>query len=91
MTSAWKDAAQYRKQVDLLTQVVDESGGRVLEVGQPDEIGPVFIDILKELREQYVLGYYPNNRQNDGRWHKVKVDVVGEAVAVRAPRGYVDH
>jgi Ca-activated chloride channel family protein len=91
MTSAWKDAAQYREQFDLLTQVVDESGGRILEVGEPDEIGPVFIDILKELREQYVLGYYPNNRQNDGRWHKVKVDVAGEIVEIRAPRGYVDH
>lgn len=91
MTSAWKDAAQYREQFDLLNQVVDESGGRIFEVGAPDEIGPVFIDILKELREQYVLGFYPNNRQNDGRWHKVRVSAAGEGVEVRAPRGYVDH
>ena len=91
MTSAWKNADQYHEQFQLLTQVVDESGGRILDVGSPDEIRPVFIDILKELREQYVLGFYPNNRQNDGRWHKVKVGVAGEDVEVRAPRGYVDH
>lgn len=91
MTSAWKDAVQYHEQLDLLTQVVDESGGRILEVGAPDEIRPVFIDILKELREQYVLGFYPNDRQNDGRWHKIRVDVVADGVDVRAPRGYVDH
>ncbi|MCW8985695.1 MAG: VWA domain-containing protein [Thermoanaerobaculales bacterium] len=91
MTSAWKDAAQYRQQIDLLNQVVGESGGRVLRVGAPDEIRPVFIDILRELREQYVLGYYPNDRRNDGRWHKVRVEVAGEDVEVRAPRGYVDH
>lgn len=91
MTSAWKDAVQYDEQLELLTQVVDESGGRILEVGAPDEIRPVFIDILKELREQYVLGFYPNDRQNDGRWHKIRVDVVADGVDVRAPRGYVDH
>ena len=91
LISAWKDADQYREQFQLLTQVVDESGGRILDVGSPDEIRPVFIDILKELREQYVLGFYPNNRQNDGRWHKVRVEVAGEDVEVRAPRGYVDH
>ncbi len=91
MTSAWKDGAQYHEQRELLTQVVDESGGRILEVGAPKEIRPVFIDILKELREQYVLGFYPEDRQNDGRWHKIRVGVAGEDVEVRAPRGYVDH
>jgi len=91
MTSAWRDSVQYHEQFGLLTQIVDESGGRILEVGAPDEISPVFISILRELREQYVLGYYPNNRQNDGRWHKVRVGVEGKDVEVRAPRGYVDH
>jgi Ca-activated chloride channel family protein len=91
LTSAWKNNAQYQGQFDLLTQVVNQSGGRILDVGAPDQIRPVFIDILRELREQYVLGYYPINRRNDGRWRKVKVEVVGEDVDVRAPRGYVDH
>jgi len=91
MTSAWKNSAQYHEQIGLLTRVVDESGGRILEVGAPDEIRPVFIDILKELREQYVLGFYPEDRQSDGRWHKIRVGLAGEDVEVRAPRGYVDH
>ena len=91
MTSAWKDASQYNAQLELLKQVVDESGGRILEVGSAEEIQPVFIDILKELRDQYVLGFYPGDRRNDGRWHKVRVVVAGEEVEVRAPRGYVDH
>jgi Ca-activated chloride channel family protein len=91
MTSAWKNAAQYDEQFELLTQVVEESGGRIFEVGAPDQIRPVFIDILKELREQYVLGFYPSDRRNDGRWHRVRVEVASEDVEVRAPRGYVDH
>jgi Ca-activated chloride channel family protein len=91
MTSAWKNSAQYHEQIGLLTRVVDESGGRILEVGAPDEIRSVFIDILRELREQYVLGFYPGERLNDGSWHKVKVGVTREDAVVRAPRGYVDH
>jgi Ca-activated chloride channel family protein len=91
MTSAWKNGPQYHQQFELLTQIVEESGGRILDVSTLDEIRPVFIDILKELREQYVLGFYPNDRRNDGSWHKVKVGVDGEDVEVRAPRGYVDH
>jgi Ca-activated chloride channel family protein len=91
LTSAWKKNQQYQEQFELLTQVVNQSGGRILDVSAPEEIRPVFIDILRELREQYVLGYYPDNRRNDGRWRKVKVEVLGDDVEVRAPRGYVDH
>jgi Ca-activated chloride channel family protein len=91
LTSAWRDAAQYDQQIELLNRAVLESGGRVIPVGAPEGITPVFIDILRELREQYVLGYYPSNRRNDGRWHRVKVEVVGDNLEVRAPRGYIDH
>jgi Ca-activated chloride channel family protein len=91
LSSVWKDTAQYRHQFELLTRAVHESGGRIFEVEATEEIQPVFIDILTELREQYVLGYYPSDRRNDGRWHRVKVEVEGEALEVRAPRGYIDH
>ena len=74
----------------LLARAVQESGGAIVPVAAPDEIGPVFLRILDELREQYVLGYYPDNRRRDGRWHRVKVGVDASGVEVRAPRGYID-
>lgn len=91
LSSAWKNSDQYGEQLDLLIQVVNQSGGRIFGVASPEEIRPVFIRILDELRAQYVLGYYPDNKQNDGRWHKVKVRVDAAGVEIRAPRGYVDH
>jgi hypothetical protein len=69
---------------------VQESGGDIIPVTALQQIGPVFIRILDELREQYVLGYYPDNRRRDGRWHRVKVGVDESGVEVRAPRGYID-
>ncbi len=91
LSSAWKNSDQYREQRETLEQAVNQSGGRILSVTSPAEIGPVFIGILRELREQYVLGYYPDNRRNDGTWHRVRVRVTAPDVEVRAPRGYVDH
>ena len=91
LSSAWKNSDQYREQQDTLTRAVNQSGGRIFSVAMPNEIRPVFIRILNELREQYVLGYYPDNKRNDGRWHRVKVRVEAADIHVRAPRGYVDH
>jgi Ca-activated chloride channel family protein len=91
LSSAWKNPDQYREEGAALAKAVNESGGRIFHVARPDKIRPVFIHILNELRDQYVLGYYPNNKRNDGRWHRVKVGAEAAEVEVRAPRGYVDH
>ena len=77
--------------MDTLNQIVNQSGGRILGISSPNAISAVFVQFLEELREQYVLGYYPNNRRNDGKWHRVKGKVEAADVDVRAPRGYVDH
>jgi Ca-activated chloride channel family protein len=91
LSSAWKDQELYQEQQVTLSEVVNRSGGRIFNVTSPDQIRSVFLRVLNELREQYVLGYYPSNKRNDDRWHRVKVKVDGDDVSVRAPRGYVDH
>jgi Ca-activated chloride channel family protein len=91
LSSAWKSPDEYREGGITLAKAVNESGGRVFSVAELGEIRPVFIRILEELRNQYVLGYYPNNKRNDGKWHRVKVVVEAVDTDVRAPRGYVDH
>jgi len=50
----------------------------------------VFIDILRELREQYALGYYPTEQRNDGSWRRIKVKVDQSGVKVRTHEGYLD-
>ena len=46
---------------------------------------------MKEMREQYVIGYYPTEFKKDGRWHKISVDVKRSGVKVRVREGYVDY
>jgi Ca-activated chloride channel family protein len=88
--STWHTTEEYRRQLKTLHQTVEESGGRVVRVRAAEEIEQVFADILRELREQYVLGYYPSNNRDDGRWHRVRVKVDQPGVEVRAHAGYVD-
>lgn len=89
-STAWRSVKEYREQSDLLVKAVTMSGGRIIDADSPTQIRPIFIEILRELREQYALGYYPDNLSNDGRWHKVKVEVDQPGLEVRTHQGYVD-
>ncbi len=91
LSSAWRDPTEYKQQFDLLKQTVLQSGGSISSIRSIEQIQPVFLGILQELREQYVLGYYPSNRRNDGAWHKVEVKVDRGGVDVRVGEGYIDY
>ncbi len=88
--SAWRNAAWYRQQLKTLDETVVESGGRVTAVRELSELAPAFAEVMRELREQYVLGYYPSNQKDNGRWHEVKVKVARDGVKVRTREGYLD-
>ena len=90
MSSSWKRTQEYRDQFVLLQRAVKESGGRITEVRSVSTLRSVFLDILQELREQYVLGYYPSKQDNDGSWHKIRVKADHSGVNVRTHLGYVD-
>jgi VWFA-related protein len=89
-SSAWRLTEEYRDQIDLMSQLVEASGGRTVIARDAGDIEPIFVEILRELREQYALGYYPDNRANDGRWHRVRVRIARPEVEVRTHEGYVD-
>lgn len=89
--SQWRPSDEYHKQFEMLQEAVRDTGGRIIPIESVDQIEPVFIDILAELREQYVLGYYPSNERNDGAWHAVDVDASGAGLKVRTSAGYLDY
>jgi len=89
-TSAWRDYTANDREYDELEQAVRESGGRILPIERVGELELAFRNILQELRQQYALGYYPNNSKGDGKWHKIDVRVKG-AGRVRTREGYADY
>lgn len=89
-SSAWRDMEGHANEVQGLARLVVESGGRVVEIARIADATAAFRDVLAELRDQYVIGYYPSRNQNDETWHEVKVEVRGFGLDVRAREGYVD-
>jgi len=89
-SSAWRNYDQNLKEEHQLQDAIEESGGRIATIPTLDDVGPAFRGILQELRDQYVLGYYPSQAKNDGSWHKIQVRADGFGLRVRAREGYVD-
>ena len=89
-SSAFRDFAANRIEQEELELAVGESGGRIVTIGGLDKLSGAFQEILAELRDQYVLGYYPSVRRRDGKWREIKIKVDGFGTDVRAREGWVD-
>jgi len=74
-------ALGYRPRV--LRQLADETGGKVLVAQNMGELPDVVQRLSAEIRSQYILGYSSNNPSNDGKYRKVKVEVVPPAGSPR--------
>ena len=89
--SPWRNSEQHAEEREGLRRLVRESGGRVVSIESEEQAAAAFGDILDELRQQYVLGYYPGANLGDGRWHPVEVRVRRPRVKVHTRGGYVDY
>ena len=64
----------------MLGDLTDMSGGRTFPVANLNDLPDIAIKISMELRNQYVIGFRPSNRQHDGKWRKLKIKL-------RPPKG----
>lgn len=91
ISSAWRDFNANDREFRDLQRAVIESGGRIEGIDSISGVEGAFKEILAELREQYVLGYYPSNARHDGKWHEVQIRIRDrQGLQVRARGGYVD-
>ncbi len=88
--SAWRDGEGHRRQMDLLQSTVLESGGRIETLDTLDQVKPALETLLRELRDQYVLGYYPSQSRGRGTWHDLELRVRGDGLQVRTQEGYLE-
>jgi len=90
-TSSWRNVEANRREFKDLRLAIQESGGRIEVVESLEELEEAFAGILAELREQYVLGYYPSEAKHDGGWRDVRVRVEKSGLDVRTRGGYFDY
>ena len=83
-------ALHYRPR--LLKQLADATGGTVLLARDTADLDDVVRQLSVEIRSHYLLGYASNNRVRDGKYRKVKVELLrkpGDAsLRVSWRRGY---
>ena len=72
-----------------LKELERKSGGRLLRADTIASLPDAFGKIAAELRTQYALGYYPTNKQRDGKYRKIKVNTTRKNVIIRSKPGYL--
>ena len=78
----------YRTADGYLNELATRSGGRLVRADTLSSLPDAFAQIAAELRTQYAIGYYPTNKERDGKYRKIKVTSTRKNVKVRARPGY---
>jgi VWFA-related protein len=64
------------------------TGGFLLEAGSTSDLPALFLGILNEFRQRYLVSYTPRGVSGSG-WHRVDVQVKNRQAKVRARPGYL--
>jgi Ca-activated chloride channel family protein len=79
--------AQGRHELDELAQ---RTGGTASYPASIDDIGGVALEIARQIRSQYTIGYTPLNQALDGTYRAIRVAVSGSGhFSVRTRAGYL--
>jgi VWFA-related protein len=79
---------EYPKGEAILKLLTQATGGTILRAREEYEFNRAFLDIEKNLRSQYAMGYTPAGFQADGSFHAVQIVPRKPGLTVRCRRGY---
>jgi Ca-activated chloride channel family protein len=71
-----------------LRLLTDGTGGWTYPVAAAGRCKEVCLRVADELRNQYLFGYYPTNREKDGRWRAITVRTTRPGVTLFTRSGY---
>lgn len=71
-----------------LRELADRSGGQLYRADTVGSLPQAFAAIAAELRTQYLLGYYPTNKNDNAAYRKIQVKTSRKDIAIRARPGY---
>jgi len=81
----------YEKDSDgesVLKKLAEATGGRMLEVRGIDKLEAALDEISDELHHQYSLGYYPENKNWNGKFRNIQISAGDKNYKVHARKGY---
>jgi len=86
------DKKMVRHSKKVLTEIAEVTGGLAYFPDNLEEVEPVCTQAARDIRNQYMLGYYPTNTARDGSFRAVQVQLVPpkglSKLSVRTRAGY---
>jgi VWFA-related protein len=73
---------------EFLGDLAEQTGGRLFRIESTRSLSAVFLEVLNEFRQRYLLSYSPTGVPQEG-WHQLTVRVKGRSATVRARPGYL--
>jgi len=69
-------AAEERNGPLLLDDLAEQTGGRLYQITNLDNLANTSARLSRDLRSQYVLGYSPSNQTRDAKYRIVRLNVI---------------
>jgi len=70
-------AEEYAKLQSALVELSSLSGGWAEFLETPSQAQAIYSRILSDINERYIVGYYPTNKDRDGKRRKISIEVKG--------------
>lgn len=74
--------------LDMLKRLTEGTGGWTYPIVAAERCKEVCLRVADELRNQYLLGYYPANKTQDGRWRAITVRTARPGLTLTTRTGY---
>src|SRR5687768_812232 len=76
---------------DQMKEIADVGGGVFYEVKRLEDLAGAYERVVADLGTVYSLAYRPTDKNRDGRWRAIRVNVQRPAAVARGKRGYYAH
>jgi Ca-activated chloride channel family protein len=79
---------QQQEGLAFLADLAAKTGGMNYSVEFPSEAHKVAVEIRRALRDQYLIGYTPTQKDASRKWHSIRVKLDDPKISVYARGGY---
>ncbi len=73
---------------DRMKEMADAGGGAFYEVGRLEDLAGAYERVVADLGTVYSLAYRPSDKNRDGKWRAIRVNVSRSNAVARGKRGY---
>ena len=70
------DRYSFNVEESSLRKIAEQTGGRAYFPRHEKDLSDAFIQIQKDLREQYLVAYSPSNKARDGSYRRIEIQVI---------------